>query len=91
MYHIIHEEGTNKIIMYVPTTYKLVAIETERPKPPENPKPGINYVEYYNPETGKIELREEERPLTLEERIAEAEKKADASMEAIAEVYENGN
>ena len=36
----------------------------------------------------QIELREEARPLTLEEKLDSVDKKADAAMEAIAEVYE---
>ena len=90
MYAFLIDEN-NKIVGYYPTGYELIKAEVERPNPPENIKSGINYVEYWNPETGKIILKEETRSLTLEERVAAAESKADASMEAIAEMFEQGN
>ena len=55
---------------------------------PENPKPGTNYVEYWDAKTQQIVLREESRPLTMEEKLDSIDKKADAAMEAIVEVYE---
>lgn len=60
----------------------------ERPALPENPKPGTNYVEYWDAKTQQIVLREESRPLTMEEKLDSIDKKADAAMEAIVEVYE---
>ena len=69
MYKFITDD-TNRILNYVPTTYRMVATESERPPLPENLKIGVNYVEYYNPETEKIELREEPRPLTEAEQAA---------------------
>ena len=88
MYAFLIDE-TGKVIDYHPTTHELIKAEVERPALAENPKAGTNYVEYWNPETRQIELREEARPLTLEEKLASIDKKADAAMEAIAEIYED--
>ena len=87
MYAFLIDE-TGKVIDYQPTTYNLIKAEVERPALPENPKPGTNYVEYWDTETQQIVLREEARSLTLEEKLDSVDKKADAAMEAIAEVYE---
>ena len=87
MYAFLIDE-TGQVIDYQPTTYNLIKAEVERPALPENPKPGTNYVEYWDTETQQIVLREESRPLTLEEKLDSVDNKADAAMEAIAEVYE---
>ena len=87
MYAFLIDEN-KRIVGYQPTTYSLIKAEAPRPALPENPKPGTNYVEYWDTETQQIVLREESRPLTMEEKLDSIDKKADAAMEAIAEVYE---
>ena len=87
MYAFLIDE-TNRVIDYQPTTHNLIKAEVERPALPENPKPGTNYVEYWDAKTQQIVLREESRPLTMEEKLDSIDKKADAAMEALAEVYE---
>ncbi len=87
MYAFLIDE-TGRVIDYQPTTVELIKTEVERPALPENPKPGTNYVEYWDAKTQQIVLREESRPLTMEEKLDSIDKKADAAMEAIVEVYE---
>ena len=87
MYAFLIDE-TGRVIGYQPTTVELIKTEVERPALPENPKPGTNYVEYWDAKTQQIVLREESRPLTMEEKLDSIDKKADAAMEAIVEVYE---
>lgn len=87
MYAFLINEN-NRVIGYQPTTVELIKTEVERPALPENPKPGTNYVEYWDAKTQQIVLREESRPLTMEEKLDSIDKKADAAMEALAEVYE---
>lgn len=81
-------DNNKQIIGYQPTTVELIKAEVERPALPENPKPGTNYVEYWDAEAQQIVLKEESRPLTLEEKLDSIDKKADAAIEALAEVYE---
>lgn len=73
------EEETNKVIGFHPTTHTLVKVEMDS-LPEAEPKVGIEHVQYYNPETKKIELREEERPLTQEESIEKAQKDASEAL-----------
>ena len=87
MYAFLIDE-TGQVISYQPTNYKLIKAEVERPTLAENPKPGTNYVEYWDAEAQQIVLKEESRPLTLEEKLDSIDKKADAAIEALAEVYE---
>ena len=87
MYAFLIDE-TNRVISYQPTAYVLIKEEVERPELPESPKAGTNYVEYWDEKEKKIYLQEESRPLTLEEKLNDIDKKADAAMEAVAEIYE---
>ena len=87
MYAFLIDEK-NRVISYQPTTYNLIKEEVERPELPESPKAGTNYVEYWDEKEKKIYLQEESRPLTLEEKRNDIDKKADAAMEAVAEIYE---
>ena len=87
MYAFLIDE-TGRVVSYQPTTYELIKAEVPRPELPKNPKSGTNYIEYWDAKTQQIVLREESRPLTMEEKLDSIDKKADAAMEAIVEVYE---
>ncbi len=85
MYAFLIDE-TNRVIGYQPTTYNLIKVEVERPALPENPKVGTNYVEYWNPETQQIELKEEERPLTTEEVMKKYQEALERTNEAVQDL-----
>ena len=65
-------DDNKRIISYQPTTVELIKAETERPTPPHHPKPGIDYVEYWDDVEKKIVLREVARPLTESEKTAQS-------------------
>lgn len=65
-------DGTGRVISYQPTNYKLIKVEVERPALPHHPKPGIDYVEYWDETEKKIILKEVKRPLTDSEKTAQS-------------------
>lgn len=65
-------DGTGRVISYQPTNYKLIKVEVERPALPYHPKPGIDYVEYWDEAEKKIILKEIKRPLTDSEKTAQS-------------------
>lgn len=67
---LINNEG--RILTYCSTTDKLIKTETERPIPPHHPKPGIDYVEYWDETEKKIILKEVKRPLTESEKVSQS-------------------
>ena len=71
MYAFLIDE-TGRVISYQPTNYKLIKAEVERPAPPHHPKPGIDYVEYWDEAEKKIILKEVKRPLTDSEKTAQS-------------------
>ena len=71
MYAFLIDE-TGRVISYQPTNYKLIKAEVERPAPPHHPKPGIDYVEYWDDVEKKIVLKEVARPLTDSEKTAQS-------------------
>lgn len=92
MYYAKVNKETKQIISYEESTSEIVEVKTRAEKPAG--KVGYDYIEKVKQlEDGSYttEWVEVERELTLEERLINAEKKADASMEAIAELYETGN
>ena len=71
MYAFLIDEN-KRIVGYQPTTYELVKAEAERPALPHHPKPGIDYVEYWDEAEKKIILKEIKRPLTDSEKTAQS-------------------
>lgn len=65
-------DGTGQVIGYQPTTYELIKAEVPRPELPHHPKPGIDYVEYWDDVEKKIVLKEVARPLTDSEKTAQS-------------------
>ena len=65
-------DENSKILGYYPTTYFLIKTDSERPELPHHPKPGIDYVEYWDKDKKQIVLREVERPLTDSEKTAQS-------------------
>ena len=65
-------DDNKRIISYQPTTYELVKTEAARPEMPHHPKPGIDYVEYWDEAEKKIILKEIKRPLTDGEKTAQS-------------------
>ncbi len=85
MYAFLIDEN-KRIVSYQPTTYELIKVEVDRPVIPSPPKMGVNYVEYWNPETQQIELREEERPLTTEEVMKKYQEALERTNEAVQDL-----
>ena len=71
MYAFLIDE-TGRVISYQPTTHNLIKVEAERPELPHHPKPGIDYVEYWDETEKKIILKEVKRPLTESEKTAQS-------------------
>lgn len=47
-------DDNKRIISYQPTTYEFVKTEAARPEMPPHPKPGIDYVEYWDEAERKL-------------------------------------
>lgn len=65
-------DGNKRVISYQPTTYNLIKVDVARPELPHHPKPGIDYVEYWDEAEKKIILKEIKRPLTDSEKTAQS-------------------
>lgn len=71
MYAFLIDE-TGRVISYQPTTHNLIKADVARSELPHHPKPGIDYVEYWDDVEKKIVLREVARPLTESEKTAQS-------------------
>ena len=91
-YPLINKE-TKKIQGFTTSDVEIVAVDMDS-LPVAEAKQGIDHVMYLDPQTQKIVLREEERPLTEAEQAAKKQAELESQvinlMEALAEIHEGG-
>lgn len=88
MVKFYYDSNTKKVINYIETTFEVAMADEIPPQPAQ--AVGKTNVDYYNPDTGKIEWRQEDRPLTVEEKLSLVENKTESALKGIAELYESG-
>lgn len=84
MVKFYYDSQTKKIIDYIETTFEVATAEERPPEPAQ--VVGKKNVDYYNPETGKIEWRQEDRPLNVEEQLASLKQEQETNAQAIQEL-----